>query len=183
MEGSPETSEAPTSKDSKDVRSTVAGEGCARAPLELSFRGLGTFGDRILFVRLDDDKQAGRLRHLANALHQRFSDAKLLGVATPGESERGGKEASRFDFTPHLTVMKTSKLKRRGVVIPPSCYESHREAVFGSHNPVAVELSSMLEREEAPEAGDGEPRPYYKCVERLVLASPKAAEPGGNLAS
>lgn len=165
---------------SEIVSSACEGVGTVM-PLELSFRGLGNFNNRVLYASLDEDDQADRFRRLACALHRRFWDAALLGTPV-ADNEGGGnihdgtaaqeaQEPPEIDFTPHLTIMKTSKLKKRGVKIPPACYDSHHDMVFGSHTPVAVELSKMCEREEVPTVEGFEPRPYYKCVEKITLAS------------
>lgn len=143
----------------------------AESTMSLSFRGLGTFNDKVLYAHLVEDGQAARLRSLASALHARFSEARLVDAA-PSRSGHAEKEDRPFDFQPHLTIMKTSKLRDRRTLIPPSSHSRHRELVFGSHSPVAVELSSMLEREEAVADGDGESRPYYKCMEKLDLRNP-----------
>lgn len=82
----------------------------------------------------------------------------------------GDGDGHQFEFKPHLTVMKTSKLRDRSTLIPPSSYERHREtSVFGNHAPAAVELSSMLERESVPSLIGWESRPYYKCEQKLHL--------------
>lgn len=150
------------------------------APLMLSFQGLGNFDDNVLFSRLVEDEEAKKLRSVVSALHGRFSDARLLGSSPPYDSRSvEGKWGNTcvgtrndFDFKPHLTVMKTSKLKDRRTLIPPSCYDQHRDIVFGSHGPLAVELSSMLEKEKRPSPEGWEPLPYYKCVHKINLRSP-----------
>lgn len=159
----------------------------------------------MLFARLLEDEQAARFRRLVSALHRRFSEASLLAAAAPssrspgkgsngaddchrtggsdggGGGSSGGGDGYHYEFTPHLTVMKTSKLGDRRTLIPPASYDRHDEekAVFGEHAPAAVELSSMLEREETPSLASSssawEPRPYYKCEQRLALLAPKGA--------
>lgn len=158
-------------------------------PLLLAFQGLGNFNDKVLYARLVEDDQASRFRSLTSALHTRFSQARLLGEASPpptastsetsnagiGENVVGDvvvDKPSEFVFEPHLTVMKTSKLKNRKTEIPPSSYAGHADSSFGSHAPTAVELSSMEYREETPDMPEGfEPREYYKCEHRLALPS------------
>lgn len=154
-------------------RPVTEGRGGGKSPLTLSFRGLGNFDDKVLFACLVEDEQAARLRRLALALHSRFSEAELFHAAATGKG-RQDQSDSGFEFTPHLTVMKTSKLKNRGVLIPSGSYDRHRDLAFGSHTPLAVELSSMLEREEASSPGDWETQLYYKCHEKLNLRSPLA---------
>lgn len=148
----------------------TAAEG-AVAPLSLSFGGLATFNDKVLYARLVEDRQAARLRNLASSLHDRFLEAQLV-KSEPSKSWPVQENGRPFDFQPHLTVMKTSKLSDRRTLIPPSSYSRHRDSLFGSHSPQAVELSSMLEREEGTSNGDGGSRPYYKCVQRLDLRHP-----------
>lgn len=161
-------------------------------PLTLSFRGLGNFRNKVLFVRLVEDEQAARFRRWVSALHRRFSEASLLTATPPPSSPRkgshaedgsstagssggggdgGGTGSDEYEFTPHLTVMKTSKLRDRRTEIPPASYDRHdQESFFGEHAPSAVELSSMLEREDMPSlSASWEPRPYYKCEQRLAL--------------
>lgn len=161
--------------------------------LTLSFRGLGTFRDKVLFARLVDDDQADRFRSLVSALHRRFHEAKLLDARPPKRSARGSRSGSsssiiagdgidtkgandayQFEFEPHLTIMKTSKLKDRKTLIPPASYnqDHNRDSVFGTHSPSSLELSSMLEREEVPPLDGWEARPYYKCEQKLALRGP-----------
>lgn len=183
---SPEAADAtpltnPRSETSKDGDTEVLKETKSRSegarackeeiPLELSFRGLGNFNNSVLYACLDEDDQADRFRRLAYALHRRFWDAALLDMPSAGKEGAAAKEPPKMDFTPHLTVMKTSKMNKRGVKIPPACYDSHRDMILGSHTPVAVELSKMGEREEVLTVEGFEPRPYYKCVEKIALAS------------
>lgn len=146
------------------------------APFTLSFRGLGDFNDKVLYACLVEDEHAARLRCLASALHDRFSRARVVhplpsSSSTDGGAGGHGEEGGSFEFQPHLTVMKTSRLRRRGggAVIPPSCWDRHRDRDFGSHGPLGVELSSMLEKEQVPSPGDWEPQPYYKCKQRLCF--------------
>lgn len=176
--------------------SVVGGEA---SPLTLSFRGLGDFGNKVLFAKLVEDEQSARFRGLVSALHRRFCEARLLAATAPpplpltGTSsstsntsnvdDKGGSTSSngsrsgghQFEFTPHLTVMKTSKLRNRSTLIPPSSYERHCESLaIGGHVPVAVELSSMLEREDVPSLIGWESRPYYKCEQKLPLLTSAA---------
>lgn len=185
---------APPGQASCEGTGTVCGgEAC---PLTLSFRGLGNFRNKVLFARLLEDDQAARFRRLVSALHRRLSEANLLAAATPpppspskgshdeesghgaGGNGGGDDDGYHFECMPHLTVMKTSKLRDRRTLIPPASYDRHgheEELVLGEHAPSAVELSSMLEREELPPLSDSwEPRPYYKCEQRLDLLAPKA---------
>ena len=145
----------------------IVAEG-AVAPMSLSFGGLATFNNKVLYACLVEDRHAGRLRNLASSLHARFLEAQLV-KSEPSKSWRVQEDDRPFDFQPHLTVMKTSKLSDRRTLIPPSSYSRHQDSLFGSHSPQAVELSSMLEREEETSDGDGGSRPYYKCVQRLDL--------------
>ena len=69
----------------------------------------------------------------------------------------GDDDGYHFECMPHLTVMKISKLRDRRTLIPPASYDRHsheEELVVGEHAPSAVELSSMLEREEVPPLSD-----------------------------
>ncbi|CAM9713242.1 unnamed protein product [Scytosiphon promiscuus] len=165
--------------------------------LTLSFHGLGNFRDKVLFANLVEDNQADRLRNLVSALHQRFHEAGLVDAPQPrrfagrrggssttttttttttsksgdGNGAKGAGDAYRFEFEPHLTIMKTSKLKDRSTTIPPESYngDHHRDLAFGGHSPSSLELSSMLEREEIPPLEGWEPMPYYKCQQKLAL--------------
>lgn len=88
---------------------------------------------------------------------------KSSGVATDGGDYL-------FEFQPHLTVMKTSKLRDKSTVIPPASYDRyHEDWAFGNHAPSALELSSMLEREDVAPLGSWEARQYYKCEHKLAL--------------
>lgn len=180
-------------------------------PITLSFHGLGHFDGKVLFARVVEDRHMDRLRSLASALHCRFVDAGLVeptptrdgATARKGSAEqvsslsRGVRDGEpegtglsetrrryRFEFNPHLTIMKTSKLEDKRTIIPPNCYERHREALeFGSHELTAVELSSMLERDDegkllmaCPEGGQWEELPYYKCQQSIALPhSPRSS--------
>ncbi|CAM9161865.1 unnamed protein product [Choristocarpus tenellus] len=146
-----------------------------RGPLCLTFEGLGSFSDRVLYACLVEDRQADRLRRLTAAIHARFVESKLV-EPSPNDND--------FRFTPHLTIMKTSKMHRptkksrrrdRGdskahirISIPPDCYDGI-DSCFGSHTPAALELSSMEQHEPAPvpEEYGQEALPYYACISRL----------------
>ncbi|CAM9519094.1 unnamed protein product, partial [Ectocarpus sp. 8 AP-2014] len=161
----------------------------AASPLTLSFRDLGHFRNKVLFAKLAEDEQATRLRGLASSLHRRFSEAGLVEEAAGSPSRKGGKRgdgdggggsgsgsgnsSDSFEFTPHLTIMKTSKLRDRGTLIPADSYDRYQNGfVVGHHAPSSVELSSMLEKEDVPPLEGWEPRPYYKCEHRLGLCTP-----------
>ncbi|CAM9182949.1 unnamed protein product [Discosporangium mesarthrocarpum] len=145
-------------------------------PLRLTFAGLGNFRDQVLYVRLAEDKQAERLGQLVSALYSRFVEAGVIPAVDEG-----------YSFTPHMTIMKMSKIAKsrhggrgkgggsrkrnsKGGCIPPNCYDGLGEN-FGTHIPEALELSSMMEREEVPvpEGFGDEPRSYYACVSRIQL--------------
>lgn len=158
----------------------------AASPLTLSFRDLGHFRNKVLFAKLVEDEQAARLRGLVSSLHRRFCEAGLVEEAAGSpSSSRGGKRGDGdgdggsdtsshgFEFTPHLTIMKTSKLRDRRTVIPADSYDRYQSGyVVGHHAPSNVELSSMLEKEDLPRLEGWEPRPYYKCEHRLALFTP-----------
>ncbi|CAM9949173.1 unnamed protein product [Ectocarpus sp. 6 AP-2014] len=159
----------------------------AASPLMLSFRDLSHFRNKVLFAKLVEDEQATRLRGLASSLHRRFSESGLVEAAAGFASRKGGKRgdgdesggsgsgtsSDSFEFTPHLTIMKTSKLRDRGTLIPADSYDRYQNGfVVGHHAPSSVELSSMLEKEDVPPLEGWEPRPYYKCEHRLGLCTP-----------
>ncbi|CAN0002930.1 unnamed protein product, partial [Ectocarpus fasciculatus] len=157
----------------------------AASPLTLSFRDLGHFRNKVLFAKLVEDEHATRLRGLVSSLHRRFSEAGLVEEAAGFPSDRGGKRGGggggggsgtsgdSFEFTPHLTIMKTSKLRDRGILIPADSYDQYQSGfVVGHHAPSSVELSSMLKKEDGPSLEGWEPRPYYKCEHRLALCTP-----------
>lgn len=145
-------------------------------PLTLAFEGLATFGNKVLYARLVEDDEANRFRRLTSALHERFVRASLVKhhdeSSTKKDATSGDTAVHTFDFVPHLTVLKTSKLKRKRMVIPKGSYGKHVDCFLGSHSPTAIELSSMMEREDSgvPEGWEpGEGRPYYKCEGKLAL--------------
>lgn len=157
-------------------------------PLTLAFGELGTFRDKVLYARLVEDEQAARFRRLASSMYARFSRAQLLAANTPrtdksnddhdddqnnnSDINRDQNETIVFDFEPHLTIMKTSKLKDRKTSIPPGSYAGYIDCRFGCHAPTAIELSSMQEKEKTPDTPEGwESRSYYKCEQRLALPS------------
>lgn len=173
----PEILLSPLQGNSRSGINTPARNG---PPLTLKFRGLGTFGKRVLYARLVDDEEAKRFRRLTSALHERFTLANLVeGADKSGSGDDGtvGRlSAQAFTFEPHLTVIKTSKLKNRRACIPADAYEQHLNCEFGSYAPTAIELSSMLEREPEEEASVPmgwnleDYRAYYKCECRLALS-------------
>ena len=68
----------------------------------LTFAGLNTFGDRVLFMDLDDESQAA-LAGLNTVLMDRFRQA---GLQLPG---------NRPDFHPHCTLVNVSRGAARQV--------------------------------------------------------------------
>lgn len=179
----------PISEDGGKTGDEKAQAAQEASPLTLSFRDLGIFRDKVLFARLVEDHQAERLRALVSALHRRFHEARLVDAPPRRRSASGGSnistsksnggdrsedaagESYRFEFEPHLTIMKTSKLRDRNTILPPASYnrDHHRDFVFGSHSPSSLDLSSMLEREDTPPLDGWETRAYYKCEQQLAL--------------
>jgi len=75
----------------------------------LTFAGLNTFGDRVLFMDLDDESQAA-LTALNTVLMDHFRQA---GLQLPG---------NRPDFHPHCTLVNVSRGAARQVrVMQLSC--------------------------------------------------------------
>lgn len=73
------------------------------APLRATLTGLGHFRHEVVFVKVKDDGEGARLASLAAAVRRAMVDG---GVMEDGD-------ASSASFVPHVTLAKTSKVKRR----------------------------------------------------------------------
>ncbi|CAH1253500.1 AKAP7, partial [Branchiostoma lanceolatum] len=121
--------------------------------LLLTFHGLGTFRNDVVFAKIQDNDHLTSLRELAETVQTCFVEKEVCS-----KNDKG--------FEPHLTLMKTSrnfgKLRSKGIKkIDPKLYEEFKEQRFGEQVVKGLQLCSMLKRKEA----DG----YYHTEEQVMF--------------
>ena len=99
--------------------------------VELTFKGLGTFGkNKVLFAKLASDHETLLLKSVAKVVRESFASKGIFSLA-------------KHDFIPHLTIMKTSRLKFKGRVIPKESYSDFHDQEFGKESMTQLQLCSM----------------------------------------
>ena len=106
-------------------------EAAAAPPPTVVFPGLDSFGDRVLFARVEDASGDGRLAAVAAA-----SKRALEAYGFPNQP----------DFAPHMTLAKTSKARtRRRLKIPKAAWAALADApAAGTQTLGTIELLSMV---------------------------------------
>ena len=105
-------------------------EAAAAPPPTVTFPGLDSFGDRVLFAKVEDASGDGRLAAVAAA-----SKRALEAHGFPNQP----------DFAPHMTLAKTSKARtRRRLKIPKAAWAALADApVAGTQTLGTIELMAM----------------------------------------
>jgi 2'-5' RNA ligase len=105
-------------------------EAAAAPPPTVSFPGLDSFGDRVLFAKVEDATGNGRLAAVAAA-----SKLALEAHGFPNQP----------DFAPHMTLAKTSKARtRRRLKIPKAAWAALADApAAGTQTLGTIELMAM----------------------------------------
>ena len=106
-------------------------EAAAAPPPTVAFPGLDSFGDRVLFARVEDASGDGRLAAVAAA-----SKRALEAHGFPNQP----------DFAPHMTLAKTSKARtRRRLKIPKASWAALADApaADGAQTLGTIELMAM----------------------------------------
>ena len=106
-------------------------EAAAAPPPTVVFPGLDSFGDRVLFAKVEDASGDGRLAAVAAA-----STLALEAHGFPNQP----------DFAPHMTLAKTSKARtRRRLKIPKASWAALADApAAGTQTLGTIELLSMV---------------------------------------
>ena len=106
-------------------------EAAAAPPPTVTFPGLDSFGDRVLFAKVEDASGDGRLAAVATA-----SKRALEAHGFPNQP----------DFAPHMTLAKTSKARtRRRLKIPKAAWAALADApAAGTQTLGTIELLSMV---------------------------------------
>ena len=106
-------------------------EAAAAPPPTVAFPGLDSFGDRVLFAKVEDASGDGRLANVAAA-----SKRALEAHGFPNQP----------DFAPHMTLAKTSKARtRRRLKIPKAAWAALADApAAGTQTLGTIELLSMV---------------------------------------
>ncbi|CAH0366249.1 unnamed protein product [Pelagomonas calceolata] len=106
-------------------------EAAAAPPPTVVFPGLDSFGDRVLFAKVEDALGDGRLAAVAAA-----SKRALEAHGFPNQP----------DFAPHMTLAKTSKARtRRRLKIPKASWAALADApAAGTQTLGTIELLSMV---------------------------------------
>ncbi|XP_053447900.1 A-kinase anchoring protein 7 isoform X3 [Nycticebus coucang] len=120
--------------------------------LILPFRGIGTFGNQVGFVKLAEGDHINLLLEIAEIAKRTFQEKGILA----GESR---------SFKPHLTFMKLSKapwLRRNGVKkINPELYEKFVSHRFGEEVLHRIDLCSMQKKKQS--------NGYYHCESSIII--------------
>ena len=105
-------------------------EAAAAPPPTVTFPGLDSFGDRVLFAKVEDASGDGRLANVAAA-----SKRALEAHGFPNQP----------DFAPHMTLAKTSKARtRRRLKIPKASWAALADApAAGTQTLGTIELMAM----------------------------------------
>ena len=105
-------------------------EAAAAPPPTVTFPGLDSFGDRVLFAKVEDASGDGRLANVAAA-----SKRALEAHGFPNQP----------DFAPHMTLAKTSKARtRRRLKIPKAAWAALADApAAGTQTLGTIELLAM----------------------------------------
>jgi len=91
--------------------------------LKLRIRGLDTFGQRVLFGRVEPEPSNELFWELISEIRNRVAETGSEVIVT-----------NKFEFEPHLTVCKVSRpvaRLRRSKYLPSSLYEGWQEVEFG----------------------------------------------------
>ena len=136
-------------------------------PPTVTVKGLGRFGQNVLFAELEAGAEKDRLCRFVEDVRMRFAERNLL-AGTNGET-----------WTPHVTLLKTSRASnwRRGkggggnggskrLAIRPAAHEG-LVADLGAHALHALELCAM--------AGS-DPDGFYPVLDALPFAALQAPE-------
>jgi len=120
---------------------------------------MGTFKEgSVVWIGTENDPERQRLANFIDELYMHFFKAGIV------------HEPHRFDWTPHITIMKTSKANGSKEKIVPDVYAEHSNRNFGVSIIEAVELSAMA-RESSHH--------YYPCHGKLFfdpIKSPRYLE-------
>ena len=106
-------------------------EAAAAPPPTVAFPGLDSFGDRVLFARVEDASGDGRLANVAAASKLALEAHGFL---------------NQPEFAPHMTLAKTSKARtRRRLKIPKAAWAALADApaADGAQTLGTIELLSM----------------------------------------
>jgi len=103
-------------------------------PLELEFKGLGHFQNRVVFAKLSADDSYERLCNLAKVVKKHFEANTVFSTD------------KRSTFTPHLTVAKIDFKKKQNRFIKkidPELYKDYVNQHFGTQIIESIQLLSM----------------------------------------
>ena len=118
-----------------ETASVVSSEKLSAPKVELTFKGLGTFGkNKVLFAKLASEHET-LLKSVAKVVRESFASKGIFSLA-------------KHDFIPHLTIMKTSRLKFKGRVIPKESYSDFHDQEFGKESMTQLQLCSMTHSKE-----------------------------------
>ena len=89
--------------------------------VRLNIHGLDTFGQRVLFARVQPDPESS-FRQLVSAIQSRLSSAKFV------------LSNNKFELVPHMTLVKVGRpvaRVRHSKYLPSKFYENHIDSDFG----------------------------------------------------
>lgn len=109
----------------------------------LSFKGIGTFGSRVVFAEPECGEDLSKIAELAHELKGHFASSQ---ISLPGNKEK---------FFPHCTLMKV-KNHRIVKALPSESWAGFRQCDWGTATLASVDLCSMLDKKDS----DG----YYRSL-------------------
>jgi 2'-5' RNA ligase len=158
------------------VEATHALNSCKKEVLQLvnegidvQFKGLDLFGDRVLYLKVGEGGGAKKLHALATIVYDAFKRHE------DSIRSKGGTLTlvpTKFSFTPHVTICKTSKQPNRSVAIKRDTIHDLMILDFGSCKLKKIELLSMAGLD---------PDGYYKTC-AVLNASVAPAAPAATAA-
>ncbi|XP_047498805.1 uncharacterized protein LOC125045534 [Penaeus chinensis] len=127
-------------------------EDTEKGPIQMTFSGIGSFSDRVVYARLREDEHYLRLLRLAKEVRQIFSSAN---VCLPDEKP----------MHPHLTIAKMSKVHQKAGGFPrkinPAAYQLFKNIHLGCQSVSGLQLLSMTKPKDKER--------YYYCANEIIF--------------
>lgn len=123
-----------------------------KGPIQMTFSGIGSFSDRVVYARMREDEHYFRLIKLAKEVRQIFSRAS---VCLPDEKP----------MQPHLTIAKMSKVHQKAGDFPrkinPAAYQPFKNIHLGCQSVSGLQLLSMTRPKDKER--------YYCCASEIIF--------------
>ncbi|XP_042875064.1 A-kinase anchor protein 7-like [Penaeus japonicus] len=127
-------------------------EDIGKRPIKMTFSGIGSFSDRVIYAKLREDEHYLRLLRLAKDVRRVFSRAS---VCLPDDKP----------MQPHLTIAKMSKAGQKVADFPrkidPVAYYSLKGIHLGCQAVSGLQLLSMTKPKDKER--------YYYCAKEIIF--------------